>query len=246
MVGDKTGQIFSFLFANRYIILKSDDIDVTAIIKEVINVQSDLERNTSRLPLNYDTFQRRLKSMDTEFDRSVGQSLLASFLTRDNLYHLGIKPDKIVGNLTPILEASTETENAVVAADGLMNCRLKDRLNKIKCKEQEIQKKLQHQALSEKTKSDLHAELELCKLRANETNALLNKETTRDANKFNRARKRVANQLLDENRVKEENLGLDDLLPSTKKTNTSLLNAYLRKAPLMAGDMIQLCTLIIE
>ena len=66
---------------------------------------------------------------------------------------------------------------------------------------------MQHQALSEKTKSDLHAELELCKLRANETNALLNKETTRDANKFNRARKRVANQLLDENRVKRRKLG---------------------------------------
>ena len=194
------------MFDNRYIILKSDDIDVTAILSELLDTQGELQY-TSRFPLNYDTFQRLLKAMDTEFDKSVLQSVVACVLTRDELYHLGIKPDRIMGKMPSVVEASVEAENAIVAADGLMNCRLRDRLNRIGCKEQEIQKKLHNQALSEKTRCDLNTELELCKIRINETKALLNKHTPSDTNKFNKARKRVADQLLEENRVKRRKLG---------------------------------------
>ena len=64
--------------------------------------------------------------MDTEFDRNVAQTLLAYFLTRGDLYKLGIKPDNALGKLSSVLEASTQEENAIVAADELMNCRLTD------------------------------------------------------------------------------------------------------------------------
>ena len=70
-----------FLFANRYLILKSDDVDVYSIITELITAQHDIQSTVSRISLNYDTFQKLLKSMDTEFDRSVAQSLFASILT---------------------------------------------------------------------------------------------------------------------------------------------------------------------
>lgn len=66
---------------------------------------------------------------------------------------------------------------------------------------------MHNQALSEKTRCDLNTELELCKIRINETKALLNKDTPSDTNKFNKARKRVADQLLEENRVKRRKLG---------------------------------------
>lgn len=48
--------------------------------------------------------------MDTEFDKSVLQSVVACFLTRDELYHLGIKPDRIMGKMPSVVEASVEAE----------------------------------------------------------------------------------------------------------------------------------------
>ena len=42
------------------------------------------------------------------------------------MYNLGIKPDRIIGHLSQILDASKEAENAIDAADGLLICRLKD------------------------------------------------------------------------------------------------------------------------
>lgn len=176
------------------------------IVSELLSSLNDIKTYDSRLPLNYETFQRLLKSMDTEYDRSVLQSVMASFCTRDDLYHLGIKPDRIVGKLPLVIEASVEAENALVAADGLITCRLKDKLNKIEAKKEEIRKKLQSKELSEKTRSDFKAELELCDVRQGETNGLLNKETKCDSYKYKKAVKRAAIKLLDEHRVKRRKL----------------------------------------
>ena len=89
----------------------------------------------------------------------------------------------------------------------MANSSLKNRLDKIDCRVNEIHKKMQTEALSEKTKSDLKDELELCKLRMDETNGLLKKKTTSDKNKFNRVRKRLTIQLLNKRRTKKRKLG---------------------------------------
>ena len=182
-------------------------MDVTSIVTELVTVQHEVQNTVSRISLNYDTFQKLLKSMDTEFDRSVARSLLASLLTRNELYNLGMKPDRVVGKLSSVLEAATEVEDAVSAADELVNSRLRDKLDKINLRINEIHKKMQMEAISEKTKSDLNDELELYKLRMDETNGLLNKETTNDTNKFSRARKRLTIKLLEERRIKKRKLG---------------------------------------
>ena len=178
-------------------------MDVTSIVTELVTVQHEVQNTVSRISLNYDTFQKLLKSMDTEFDRSVARSLLASLLRRNELYNLGMKPDRVVGKLSSVLEAATEVEDAVSAADELVNSRLRDKLDKINCRINEIH----NQVRSKKTKSDLNDELELYKLRMDETNGLLNKETTNDTNKFSRARKRLTIQLLEERRIKKRKLG---------------------------------------
>ena len=80
--------------------------------------------------------------MDSEYDRSVAKGLLAALLPRAQLYNLGIKPDRIIGRLSQILNVSKEAENAIDAADGLLACRLRDHLKRIEQQEKELQEKL--------------------------------------------------------------------------------------------------------
>ena len=132
---------------------------------------------------------------------------MAALLPRAQLYNLGIKPDRIVGRLSQVLDTSKEAENAIDAADGLLVCRLKDRLKRIDQQERELKEKLEKRALSERTKSDLEADLELLEQRRQESNALLVGEDKDIMRKFSQSRKRVANELLEENRVKRRRLG---------------------------------------
>ena len=66
---------------------------------------------------------------------------------------------------------------------------------------------MRNQTLSDRTESDLNAQLELCKLRMTGKKRKINKNKISDNHKFNRARKRLANQLLDKRRVKKRKLG---------------------------------------
>lgn len=92
-----------------------------------ITNDEDEPMSATRLPLDFATVQQLLISMESEYDRSVAKGLLAALLPRAQLYNLGIKPDRIIGRLSQILNASKEAENAIDAADGLLVCRLRDR-----------------------------------------------------------------------------------------------------------------------
>ena len=172
-----------------------------------ITDNEDEPMSSTRLPLDYTTVQRLSNSMDSEYDQNVAKGLLAALLPRAQLYNLGIKPDGIVGRLSQILDSSKEAENAIDAADGLLVCRLKDRLKRIDQQERELKEKLEKCALSERTKSDLEADLELLEQRRQESNALLAREDKDSMRKFSQSRKRVANELLEANRVKRRRLG---------------------------------------
>lgn len=161
----------------------------------------------TRLPLDFGTVQQLLNSMDSEYDQTVAKGLLAALLSRAQLYNLGIKPDRIIGSLSEIIEASKEADNAIDAADGLLVCRLKDRLKRIDQQEKELREKLKKCALSERTKLDLEADLDLLEQRRQEQNALLAREDKDSIRKFRQSRKRVAKELLEENRVKRRRLG---------------------------------------
>ena len=117
-------------------------------------------------------------------------------LPHAQLYNLGIKPDRIIGQLSQILNASKEAENAIDAADGLSVCRLKDRLTRTDQQEKELLEKLMHCALSERTKADLKADLDLLEQRQKESNALLTRKDKDSIRKFSQSRKRVAKELL--------------------------------------------------
>ena len=145
--------------------------------------------------------------MDSEYDQNVAKGLLAALIPRAQLCNLGIKPDRIVGRLSQILDSSKEAENAIDAADGLLVCRLKDSLKRIDQQKGELKEKLEKCALSDRTKSDFEADLELLEQGRQESNTLLAREDKDSMRKFSQSRKRVANELLEENRVKRTRLG---------------------------------------
>lgn len=151
----------------RFIIAKSDDIDCVNLFSELTKITNDEDEpmSTTRLPLDFAIVQQLLISMDSEYDRSVAKGLLTALLPWAQLYNLGIKPDRIIGRLSQILNASKEAENAIDAANGLLFCRLRDRLKRREQQEKELQEKLNKCALSERTKSDLEANLYLLEQR---------------------------------------------------------------------------------
>ena len=197
------------LFFFRFIIAKSEDIDSVTLFSEFAKITNDdvQPMSVARLHRDFATVQQLLRSMDSEYDQNVAKGLMAALLPRTHLYNLGIKPDRIIGHLSKILDASKEAENAIDAADGLLVCRLKDRLKRTDQLEKELQEKLARCALSERTKADIQADLNLLEQRRQESNALLTREDKDSVRKFSQSRKRVAKELLEENRVKRRRLG---------------------------------------
>ena len=156
--------------------MKSDDLDTVALLKELLTintVEEDPAETRQRLTLDFASLQRLLWSMDSEYDRKVTKGLLSALLPRQKLYHLGMKPDRVVANLQTIINTSQEAENAVSAAEDMVVCRLNDRLKRIDQQLQGLKKKLRRSTWSEKTIKDLESEIEMLEQRKVETNALL-------------------------------------------------------------------------
>ena len=104
--------------------MKSDDLDTVALLKELLTintVEEDPAETRQRLTLDFASLQRLLWSMDSEYDRKVTKGLLSALLPRQKLYHLGMKPDRVVANLQTIINTSQEAENAVSAAEDMVH-----------------------------------------------------------------------------------------------------------------------------
>ena len=167
---------YGMLVSSRYILLKSDDIDIPGIANEIIKVikeVQDSEGINKRMDLYYALVNHLLMSMDTEYDRNVAKGFLAALSSRPELYRLGIKPDRIVKQLPRIVEASEEAINATDTAEDIVVGRLKDRLGRIEKQEDEITRKLDQYVFSEKTKGDMQQQIELLQTRKQEAIDLL-------------------------------------------------------------------------
>lgn len=70
------------------------------------------------------------------YDRNVPKGFLAALSLRRELYRQVIKPDRIVGQLPRIIEASEEAINATDAAEDIVVDRLNNRLGRIEKEEE--------------------------------------------------------------------------------------------------------------
>ena len=67
--------------------------------------------------------------MDTEFDKYALKAVLFATRSRKEIEDLGIKADRAVKFLRNTISISEECENALLAADDMLNIRLTQRKN---------------------------------------------------------------------------------------------------------------------
>ena len=141
-----------FQFINRYVVLENEFTDIGCLLNELI-LDQNVPSSTERLKLTADVLECVLSSMDTEYDRNALKGILFTFLSRSEIYSLGVKPDRAVKFLSKTLQASQEVENAQLAAEDMILLRKNERKGKIQEKLNGIDGDID--LLSERRKADM-------------------------------------------------------------------------------------------
>ena len=76
-------------------VLENEFTDIGCLLNELI-LDQNVPSSTERLKLTADVLERVLSSMDTEYDRNALKGILFTFLSRSEIYSLGVKPDRAV------------------------------------------------------------------------------------------------------------------------------------------------------
>ena len=85
------------LLDNRWVILQNDTVDTGKFLLELEERVSQEQETFIRFDLNAQSLERVLKSMDTEYDKSVLKAMIFATASRRKTYELGIKPENAVG-----------------------------------------------------------------------------------------------------------------------------------------------------
>jgi len=199
------------------VVLENEFTDIGCFLNELI-LDQDVPSSTERLKLTADVLECVLASMDTEYDRNALKGILFTFLSRSEIYALGVKPDRAVNFLSKTLQASQEVENAQLAAEDMIALRINERKSKIQEKLDEIDKRLEKDGdlLSEKRKADMLQQKEALMERKEHAESVQKQETASAKKSFLQQRKRLASSLIEENRVKKRkrSCGAPSLLDS--------------------------------
>ena len=193
----------------RYIILDSDELDIVGILRKITSDFADEETFSHHMLGNIDHgyINTAIKTLDTEHDRSVIKCILAKLLGRRDMIAVGIDPHNAVKKLEKSNDVFQEISNAKVAAEDMIELRLKSKLDKYQDRLQEIDRKIDSKVLTAMREGDLHAKKEVVEEQISATEKLLNKETCYDKQKHRNCVKRLADKLIDENRIKSRSLG---------------------------------------
>ena len=134
--------------------------------------------------------------------------IIALLHTQSETVNLGIEPTLARTKIKEVIEVAEECRMSIVAGEDIVNLRLKDRLKRIDAEIEEkktvLEKKRETWPL--KRLSDLEESLHHLEDRKEELNRLVRKEDKSSANKVRYAAKRVADSLLEQNRVKRRRL----------------------------------------
>ena len=137
------------------------------------------------------------------------RAIIALLHTQSETVNLGIEPTLARTKIKEIIEVAEECRMSIVAGEDIVNLRLMDWLKRIDTEIEEkktvLEKKRETWLL--KRLSDLGESLRHLEDRKEELNRLVRKEDKSSANKVRYAAKRVADSLLEQNRVKRRRLG---------------------------------------
>jgi sulfite reductase alpha subunit-like flavoprotein len=194
-----------------------------------------------RFPLDYESLNKLLNSMDTEYDRMALKAVIFALHSRSQTYELGIKPDRAVKFLSKVSAVADESENALKAAEDILKLRTCERVNNVEKKIQTIDTKLEKSLLSERRKCELENEKDALKERLSSLEELEKNETPSSQRRTQQTKRNIAQDLIATNRLKKRKLGAGapQLLDSEDET-------FIAKVLVTGDDMNLLFLLTIE
>ena len=192
-----------------YIVLNSERWNIVRLLS-VFCEQGYDGKPTSRFDLDAEALHTILDSMETEYDKSVVRAILAATSSRSELYDLGLKPDAAISNLERVLAVSEEVKNAVEAGKDMTILALKEKI--IKREGDIAQLKSSIEKLRDIRADSRHIQTMEEKVTVyteslKSLQDILECKDTYSKQKFNAAARRRANNLVNENRLRNRKPG---------------------------------------
>ena len=147
--------------------------------------------------------------MDSEYDKNVARVLVTGNMSKSECDKTGVSFDKMKRNIKKLNAVLTETENAKLAAEDLMNLRLTEK--KFRCQkrldEAEEKLKIHKDNMKKDRREELEQKILVMKTSLNEIDELLSRSSPGAIKKLKKMEKRIYLALLQSNRVKKRKVG---------------------------------------
>ena len=191
-----------------YIVLRSDDVDMAHFLEELLQ---DVTRNASpeRVTLDNEIVYALLNSMDSEWDRKVARVLLGANRSNKELNQLGLSSENINRSTEEVISIANEIQNSQLAAEDILMLHYRDKKGKIEKKIEESKAKLEKKQSewSHEQLMDLQDSIDILQEQYEDIDQLLQQSSPSDKQRFQRMRKRKADSLIEEHRLKKRKLG---------------------------------------
>lgn len=207
-------------FNKRYIILKTQTLDLPSFIADInnmINRDKDASTQAGKIRLDLDKvgLKHLLDSMDSEWDKTCAKVMLAANRSRGEIEELGLLPDAVVNNVKQVRNVIVKIEETETAAHETVLLRLRQRQQNLKVKVDECTSVIEQKVgkWHDYRISDVYEKLDVLKEQLEENDTQINcLEKPDEADKYTKQKvrqriKRTANQLEYCNRIKKRKLG---------------------------------------
>ena len=114
----------------RFVVLNDPSCDVSMFLNHFTQEFLPGDENADQLRLDQETVSALLKSMDTEYDRSILRAIIALLHTRSETVNLGIDSTLARRKIKEVVKVAEECRMFIVAGEDIVNFRLKDRLKR--------------------------------------------------------------------------------------------------------------------
>ena len=192
----------------RFVILNDTKLDICQFL-EVLHGREAGESEPAKSCLSAEDLSRALASVESEYDRWVAKLLVCTGKSRQEIYDLGFKPDRVVKLLRELKERFCAWENSTVAAKDMVELRLKEKKVKLERKIGEIEKTMEsvRGKWTDARVGDLEEQTIALKESLESTMATLERRSKQDEQRFNQASKRTARRPVAEQRITKRRLG---------------------------------------
>ena len=114
-----------------FVVLNNPSCDISMFLNHFIQEFLTGDENIDQLRLLQETVSALLKSMETEYDRSILRAISALLHARSETVNLGIDPTQARRKIKEVIEVAQECRMSIAAGEDIVNLRLKDRLKRI-------------------------------------------------------------------------------------------------------------------